>query len=182
MKDPWRYRNKVQQPVGWDGKQLISGFYAEGSHEIVPIEDCLVQPELSVKIINRAKALLEQHGLRAYDPKRHQGWIRHLLVSELPKRGRGPKAHVSVFVTRTPDFPHESRDCYPLSSVNFRRSGRHSPEHPARPHECHPGTRVATPLRPGLSGRTTRTPAVPALPRRVFPGQQPAGGSPLRYR
>src|SRR5207249_4070877 len=21
MKDPWRYRNKVQQPVGWDGNQ-----------------------------------------------------------------------------------------------------------------------------------------------------------------
>ena len=60
MQDPWRYRNKVQQPVGWDGKKLISGFYAEGSHEIIPIDDCLVQPELSVKIINRAKALLEQ--------------------------------------------------------------------------------------------------------------------------
>src|SRR6266404_140492 len=69
MDDPWRYRNKVQQPVGWNGKQLISGFYAEGSHDIVPIEDCLVQPELSVRIINRSRKLLEEHRLRAYDAR-----------------------------------------------------------------------------------------------------------------
>jgi 23S rRNA (uracil1939-C5)-methyltransferase len=103
MKDPWRYRNKVQQPVGWDGKRLISGFYAEGSHDIVPIEDCLVQPELSVRIINRAKALLIEHRLRAYDPHHHQGWIRHLLV----RTSQDGKATLT-FVTREPTFAHES--------------------------------------------------------------------------
>jgi 23S rRNA (uracil1939-C5)-methyltransferase len=37
MQDPWRYRNKVQQPVGWDGQRVISGFYAPYSHAIMPI-------------------------------------------------------------------------------------------------------------------------------------------------
>src|SRR5262245_40983541 len=32
MDDPWRYRNKVQQPVAWTGQKLVSGFYAEGTH------------------------------------------------------------------------------------------------------------------------------------------------------
>jgi 23S rRNA (uracil1939-C5)-methyltransferase len=104
MKDPWRYRNKVQQPVGWNGKHLISGFYAEGSHEIVPIEDCLVQPELSVKIVNRAKTLLEQFGLRAYDDGRGTGWIRHLLIRS-SQEGRA----MLVFVTRSREFPQESK-------------------------------------------------------------------------
>ncbi len=104
MKDPWRYRNKVQQPVGWDGKRMISGFYAEGSHDIVPIEDCLVQPELSVKIINRARALMEEHGIRAYSEERRQGWIRHLLVRSTPS-GKA----MLVFVTRSPEFPQESK-------------------------------------------------------------------------
>ncbi len=104
MTDPWRYRNKVQQPVGWDGRQLISGFYAEGSHEIIPIDDCLVQPQLSVKIINRTKALLQQLGLRAYDAERHQGWIRHLLVRTSPE-GKA----ILVFITREREFPQESR-------------------------------------------------------------------------
>ena len=53
MQDPWRYRNKVQQPVGWDGQRIISGFYAPFSHDIVPIEECLVQSELSVRLLNR---------------------------------------------------------------------------------------------------------------------------------
>ncbi len=104
MKDPWRYRNKVQQPVGWDGQRLVTGFYAEGSHDIIAIQDCLVQPELSVKIINRARALLEQQGVRAYNSERHQGWIRHLLV----RTSREGKAML-VFVSRDTSFPQEAK-------------------------------------------------------------------------
>lgn len=141
MKDPWRYRNKVQQPVGWDGKRLMSGFYAEGSHDIIPIEDCLVQPELSVRIINRAKALLEQHGLRAYDPRRHQGWIRHLLVRTasphpipLPKGegGGSPGEALLVFVTRAPDFPHEREIVSALAREFPQLAGMHQNVQPAR--------------------------------------------------
>jgi len=126
MKDPWRYRNKVQQPVGYGvrperhttgarppdsvaggsdpSRGLISGFYATGSHDIVPIEDCRVQPELSVRIINRAKTLLDQHHARAYDARRHNGWIRHLLM-----RTSSRAQALLTFVTATPDFPHESK-------------------------------------------------------------------------
>jgi 23S rRNA (uracil1939-C5)-methyltransferase len=144
MKDPWRYRNKVQQPVGWDGKRMISGFYAEGSHDIIPIDDCLVQPELSVKLINRAKALLEEYGVRAYSPERHQGWIRHLLVrtanphpNPLPsgegagRTGEGEQA-LLTFVTRDPQFPQESK-IIPILVREFPQlSGIHQNIQPAR--------------------------------------------------
>jgi 23S rRNA (uracil1939-C5)-methyltransferase len=102
MADPWRYRNKVQQPVGWDGTRLISGFFAPGSHDIMPIEECLVQPALSVAIINRTKALLERFKIRAYDSLHRHGWIRHLLV-----RTAGGEGALLTFVTRSQDFPHE---------------------------------------------------------------------------
>jgi 23S rRNA (uracil1939-C5)-methyltransferase len=144
MKDPWRYRNKVQQPVGWDGKKLISGFYAEGSHEIIPIDDCLVQPELSVKIINRAKALMEEWGIRAYSEERRQGWIRHLLVrtanphpNPLPTQGEGARRAgeggkaMLVFVSRTPDFPHESKIIAPLMRQFPELVGIHQNVNPA---------------------------------------------------
>lgn len=100
MKEPWRYRNKVQQPVGWDGRKIITGFYAPNSHAIVPIEDCLVQPELSAAVINRTRQLLEKYGLRVYDEERHNGWIRHLLV-----RTAQGKAML-VLVTHLEEFPH----------------------------------------------------------------------------
>jgi 23S rRNA (uracil1939-C5)-methyltransferase len=109
MKEPWRYRNKVQQPVGWDGQQVISGFYAPNSHAIVPIEDCLVQPELSVAIINRTRRLLEQYHLRVYDEQRQSGWIRHLLIRTAQGKAMG------VLVTRTDDFPHAAEIIESLS-------------------------------------------------------------------
>jgi 23S rRNA (uracil1939-C5)-methyltransferase len=127
MKDPWRYRNKVQQPVGWDGKHLISGFYAEGSHDIVPIDDCLVQPELSVRIINRAKALLIEHHVRAYDSRQHHGWIRHLLV-----RTSQDGQAMLAFVTRDPSFLHESTIIPMLIREFPELAGIHQNVQPAR--------------------------------------------------
>lgn len=103
MQEPWRYRNKVQQPVGWSsGLGLHSGFYATGSHDIVAITDCKVQPKPSVALVNKARELLQKYGLRAYQADRHSGWIRHLLV----RTNRAGEA-LLVFVTRTDDFPHE---------------------------------------------------------------------------
>jgi len=104
MKDPWRYRNKVQEPIGWDGQHVISGFYAPFSHDIVPITECLVQSELSVRLLNRARDLLEQFHLRVYDEDKQTGWIRHLWV----RTAQNAKA-LLVFITRTDDFPHESQ-------------------------------------------------------------------------
>ncbi len=127
MEEPWRYRNKVQQPVGWNGKELISGFYAEGSHDIVSIEDCLVQPELSVKMVNRVKALLSQYHLRVYIPEHHQGWIRTILV----RSSQDGKAML-VFVTRTPEFPHEREIISTLTREFPELVGIHQNVQPAR--------------------------------------------------
>lgn len=103
MNDPWRYRNKVQQPVGWvPGKGMITGFYAPGSHDILDIKDCLVQHETSVRILNRTLELLEKQKVRAYDSATHHGWIRHFWV----RTNRKGQAQL-VFVTRSPEFPGE---------------------------------------------------------------------------
>ena len=38
--DPYRYRNKAQFPVGRDKDgNIITGFYASRSHNIIPVED-----------------------------------------------------------------------------------------------------------------------------------------------
>lgn len=127
MADPWRYRNKVQQPVGWNGRQIVSGFFAPSSHAIVPIEDCLVQSDLSVKLMNRARDLLNRYGLRAYDEDRHTGWIRHLWV----RTARDGQA-ILVFVSTSPDFPHE-RDILTALIQEFPQLiGIHQNINPAR--------------------------------------------------
>ena len=41
MKEPYRYRNKAQFPIGADkdGKP-VAGFYAARTHSIIPVNDC----------------------------------------------------------------------------------------------------------------------------------------------
>lgn len=78
---PWRYRNKVQIPfaLGPDGK-ITGGFYAPGSHTVVPFDDCLVQSELSVRLFKKVRDYFRHHRVSVYNPSSGEGWLRHLLV------------------------------------------------------------------------------------------------------
>ena len=56
--EEFRYRNKLQLPVGQiDGKTVI-GFYAENSHRIVEIEDCSINAVWTADIIKAFKNYL----------------------------------------------------------------------------------------------------------------------------
>ncbi len=76
----WRYRNKVQVPFGRDGKYVIAGFFAPGSHQIVDFNDCPIQPEPSVEIVRFVKQFANDSPWQPYDEDTQRGWIRHLLV------------------------------------------------------------------------------------------------------
>ena len=55
---PDRCRNKAEYPIGKDATgRICIGAYAAGSHEIVPLKDCLLQKEASV----RALAWFSEH-------------------------------------------------------------------------------------------------------------------------
>jgi 23S rRNA (uracil1939-C5)-methyltransferase len=96
----WRYRNKVQVPFALEGKRVVAGFFAPGSHRIVEFDDCLVQSPESVAIVNFVKDFAARHRWEIYDEDRHRGWLRHLLVRTNSKG----QALVSL-VTKTPSFP-----------------------------------------------------------------------------
>ncbi|PDO10111.1 MAG: 23S rRNA (uracil-5-)-methyltransferase RumA [Candidatus Reconcilbacillus cellulovorans] len=69
MADPWRYRNHAQVPVGEENGRLVAGFYAAGTHRVVPFDRCgLLHPaaEAAVRAVVRAA---EACGVRAYRPE-----------------------------------------------------------------------------------------------------------------
>lgn len=81
MDDPWRYRNKAQFPFGKNKEgEIITGFYAGRTHDIVECEDCLLGVELNREILERIKAYMKRCAVKPYDEKEHKGLIRHALI------------------------------------------------------------------------------------------------------
>lgn len=80
MDDPWFYRNKVQVPVGNADGHLVTGFYKQHSNEIVPMDHCYIQNQLSNQIVQYTRKLLEEVHEVAYDKEKHIGNMKHILV------------------------------------------------------------------------------------------------------
>ncbi len=76
-RDPLRYRNKSQYPVGPDG---AIGFYRARSHQVIPVESCLIQSELSDKTARAVGAWMRRYRVSGYDERTGKGLVRHLYV------------------------------------------------------------------------------------------------------
>ena len=63
------YRNKLQLPVRAENFGCEIGFFAAGSHRIVPINSCPIQPEWCTRIIKAVKKYVEQNDISVYSDK-----------------------------------------------------------------------------------------------------------------
>ena len=81
MKEPWRYRNKAQFPFGLDKNgNIVAGFYAGRTHDIIECEDCLLGVEENKDILGIIKGFMRVHGIRPYDETTYKGLVRHALI------------------------------------------------------------------------------------------------------
>lgn len=81
MEQPYRYRNKAQFPMGRDKKgNLVAGFYAARSHDIIPVEDCLLGVEENRDILAAVMSYMEENRVEPYDESTGRGLIRHVLI------------------------------------------------------------------------------------------------------
>jgi len=106
MDNPWRYRNKVQMPIGERGGRLITGFYRERSHDIVESkEPCNIQHEMIDELVDRTLQVMNNHGIKAYDEKRHQGDLRHIVI----RIAEATNEAMIILVTRTKTLKHKNK-------------------------------------------------------------------------
>ena len=78
----FRYRNKLQLPVRHTEKGNVIGFFREGTHDVVPITDCLIQREWAKDIVSAVKKYLSL-GVSCYDDKRNKGLLKHVVAREV---------------------------------------------------------------------------------------------------
>ena len=97
------YRNKAQFPVGPDKKGLKAGFYQKGTHDIISIDKCLIQPECA----DQARAIVlnwaRQYRVSPYDEKSHTGLLRHIFV----RWGAATGQVLVCLVISGQDIPHK---------------------------------------------------------------------------
>jgi 23S rRNA (uracil1939-C5)-methyltransferase len=105
MREPWRYRNKAQYPVGLAGGAVALGFYRKGTHQIVPMSDCMLQPAITNKISRKIRDLIEKYRIPVYNERTGGGMLRHVLI----KYGFTTNEAMVVLVTNGDNFPDGSK-------------------------------------------------------------------------
>lgn len=81
MKEPFRYRNKAQFPVGTDKDgNLVTGFYAGRTHSIINNRKCYLGVEVNEKILDIVLGYMEKYNVSAYDETSGEGLVRHVLI------------------------------------------------------------------------------------------------------
>lgn len=81
MEKPYYYRNKAQYPVGIgkDGKATI-GVFANRTHEIIPIQECLIQNKKSQELAKFIVGFINSNQISIYNEKEQKGLIRHIVT------------------------------------------------------------------------------------------------------
>ena len=84
------YRHKIQYPVAQTkvSKRFLAGYYKIGTHEIVNIKHCPIQPEICDKIIDFIREKAPEFNISAYDEKTHKGLLRHVIIRNSVSNGK----------------------------------------------------------------------------------------------
>ena len=76
------YRHKIQYPIGQteNSGRILAGYYKSGTHEIVNIKHCPIQPHYCDEIIDFIRIKSQELGISGYKEKNHSGVLRHVLI------------------------------------------------------------------------------------------------------
>ncbi len=105
MEKPEHYRCKVHAVFTHDRKGTpLSGIYKEGSHEVVPVEKCLLENEKADEIISTIRSMLKSFKIKTYDEDNGYGLFRHVLI----RVGHNTGEIMVVLVLTSPILPSKN--------------------------------------------------------------------------
>ena len=102
MENPWHYRNKMQFPAAKTEGKIQIGCYAALTHNVINIDDCLIQKQANNKIMQVVRQWMQQFNISAYDETTGKGVVRHVMGRVGTKTGEV----MAVIVTACYDIPH----------------------------------------------------------------------------
>jgi 23S rRNA (uracil1939-C5)-methyltransferase len=114
--EPLGYRNKATYPLGRSPEgQVKAGYFRQGSHKLVNLNQCPVQDERLNPLLAEVKRDIQARGWSIYNESKHQGRLRHLAL----RVGRRTGQQLLTLVSTAPNLKdielqaQEWRDRYP---------------------------------------------------------------------
>lgn len=81
MQEPVAYRNKAQFPFAPNKEgQVVTGFYAKGTHSIISNTDCAIGAAVNEEILEIILEFMKREQVSAYDETTGRGLLRHVLI------------------------------------------------------------------------------------------------------
>ena len=106
MENPLHYRNKAQYPIGMNKENKpVIGVFARRSHEIIPINNCLIQKPISEQIAKFILKYITKNNISVYDEKSGKGIFRHLVI----KVGVKTNEIMCILVINAHSFKNENK-------------------------------------------------------------------------
>ena len=106
MQEPQYYRAKLQFQTRKFKGDVKAGLYAQNSHYLISLKNCLVQDKVTQKIINKVALLLGKYNFLIYDERKNAG-VRTVMIRRARKTGQVQM----IFVTgKKLDFSPVIRD------------------------------------------------------------------------
>ncbi len=75
------YRNKLQMPLSRDKDGCaVCGFFSERSHNVIPVDKCLLQPAEFAEITGFVMEQVRELRISVYNEEKHEGVLRHIFL------------------------------------------------------------------------------------------------------
>ncbi len=105
MDNPEYYRCKVHAVFTHDRKgNPLSGIYKEGTHEVVPVDSCLLENQKADAIIATIRGMLKSFKIKTYDEDNGYGLFRHVLI----RVGHNTGEIMVILVLTSPILPSKN--------------------------------------------------------------------------
>lgn len=106
MENPFHYRNKAQYPLGINKEgQSVIGVFANRTHEVIPMEKCLIQNPQSEEIAKFILEFIKQNNISIYNEETGKGLFRHIVI----KVGIKTNQIMCVLVINGKSIPKEAQ-------------------------------------------------------------------------
>mgnify|MGYP004614968385 FL=1 len=106
MENPFHYRNKAQYPIGINKEgEAVIGVFAQRTHEVIPMEKCLIQNPKSEEIAKFVLQFIKDNKISVYNEKTGKGLFRHIVI----KVGIKTNEIMCILVVNGKSIPKETK-------------------------------------------------------------------------